>query len=411
MLLSPPSAVKAELFESYHDVATRPMRVLFVASTRRLGGLELASLRLAELLMREQAGRQEILVACRPGGPMEAQCLDIGLPTAPFMLRNSGDIGAAGRLARITEAFDIDIVHAHSRRDFVAAALARAIATRSHGRDAGSRLIFHLHSMRPLGSPSALSGLFFGRHVDRIVTVSNVARDYVLRKHRRLRADQVVVVPNSIEPRFQMPRPGQRESIRRSYGISESATVIGMVGRMELKGQDKAIRALAEMRRPDVILMLVGGAETRNYAAKLAAMSRRLGVSERVIFCGSQPDVAPYLSAMDIFAHLPRDEAFGLAPAEAMATGLPVLVSNVGGCLELVRDGQTGLVVDPRYPQRIASRLCELIDWPHACARLAACGSAFVQERFTTRAQSAALTAVYDQVLSERTPRETGING
>jgi glycosyltransferase involved in cell wall biosynthesis len=145
--------------------------------------------------------------------------------------------------------------------------------------------------------------------------------------------------------------------------------------------------------------MLVGEAGKKGYLRRLKTRAQHLNISARVVFCGAQHDIAAHLSAMDLFVHLPRDEAFGLAPAEAMSAGLPVLVSNVGGCVELVTDGETGLVTGATNRAEIRAKLAALIDSPDLRQRLAAAGSDYIQARFTPKAQADTLIDLYDRVL------------
>src|SRR5665213_1689371 len=102
----------------------RRPRILYVASTRHSGGLELASVRQAAMLMRTQPMSQEILFACKPGQYVEQCCADSGIPTRALQLANSGDLRGVSQLATIIIDENIDVVHVHSRRDFVAATLA-----------------------------------------------------------------------------------------------------------------------------------------------------------------------------------------------------------------------------------------------------------------------------------------------
>ena len=373
--------------------------ILYVATTRHYGGLELASIRLADLLMRTQPDCQRILFACRPGQHVERECREMGIPTVPLTVRNSGDLGGVGKLMQIVREQDIDIVHVHSRRDYVTAVLAKYRLRAQLGSDCAPKLLLHMHLLRALGSPALLSGYFFAPNVDRFLAVSGAVRDYLLSHHRQLTPDQVVVVPNSVDvDQFRLDAD-RGAAVRRVHGIPLSAIVIGMVGRLDTKGQREAIEALGYLKRPDVYLMLIGSAGRNRYPEMLKRRAKRLGIGDNIIFCGAQQDVAPYLSAMDIFVHLPRDEAFGLAPAEAMAAGLPVLVSNVGGCVELVEDGLTGLVAKPRDRSDIRDKILQLVDSPSLRARLADAGGEFVRRRFSTQAQATLLTELYAQVM------------
>ncbi len=366
-------------------------------STRHNGGLEVASVRLAEQLMRVQPDRQEILYACRAGMPVDVRCIEVGIPTVPFMLRNSGDLAGVARLIRIVQEHDIDIIHVHSRRDYVPAVLAKAkLAKISPGH--GPKLILHSHLQRPLGFPNWLCGYLFAPNVDRILAVSQTVRRFLLHTHRQLKPVQVVVVPNSVDvDRFAFSREA-RERIRAEYGYSESDFVIGMLGRLDAKGQDIAIKILAKIRRPNLKLMFVGESSKNGYDKKLDRLINHLNMSKQVIRVGMQSDIPAYLSAMDMLLHLPIDEAFGLALVEAMSCGLPVMSSHIGGCIEIVEDGATGVLVNPANGKLVQSKLTAFVDSPDDRNRYAEAGKTFVRTTFTIDQQIALLSDVYDEV-------------
>ena len=397
-----PTAAAGPAAASGPDARTR---ILYVATTRHSGGLEIASVRLAEMLMRAQPDRQEIVFACRPGKYIDEQCRALGIPTAPLTVVNSGDLTGASRLAAIAQDLRIDIIHVHSRRDYVTGLLAKALLQRRLGPGCAPALLLHMHLMRHLGSPVAVAGYVFAPLVDRFLAVSNAVREYLVRKHPQLSKESVVVVPNSVDVDKYILSSEQRASVRAKYGIADDAFVVGMVGRLDTKGQEAAIHAVGALRRPNVTLMLVGAAGKRGYADHLERLARRLTLDGRVIFCGPQTDIAPFLSSMDLFAHLPKDEAFGLAPAEAMAAGLPVLISNAGGCLELASGGRTALVANWRDPKDIQAKLAALIDDDTLRGRMARAGSAFVRARFTPEAQAQVMSAVYADVVADARQR------
>ncbi|MDQ2799956.1 MAG: glycosyltransferase family 4 protein, partial [Armatimonadota bacterium] len=115
--------------------SSRLPRVLFVATTKSEGGIERYALRLASSL---RARGIFLIFACRPGSFLEAQCQSEGILTRPFRVRNSGDLGASWRLARIVRQERIDLVHVHSRRDYVPALLGVGLSRRA-------RVVLHAH--------------------------------------------------------------------------------------------------------------------------------------------------------------------------------------------------------------------------------------------------------------------------
>jgi len=169
--------------------------------------------------------------------------------------------------------------------------------------------------------------------------------------------------------------PGERTGARRALDLPNDAPVLLFVGRIQpLKAPDIAVRALAQLRRPDALLMIVGGASGRegdSEVAALAALIDDLGVRDQVRFVPPQPHhiLSTYYRAADVVIVPSRSESFGLVALEASACGIPVVAAGVGGLLTLVDHGETGYLVPDRDPALFAHYLREIIDHPvHAAA-------------------------------------------
>jgi glycosyltransferase involved in cell wall biosynthesis/phosphoheptose isomerase len=154
------------------------------------------------------------------------------------------------------------------------------------------------------------------------------------------------------------------------------------VGRLvERKGIGNVVSALPSL--PDAELVIAGGPERERLARdaqaqRLMALARDEGVEDRVELRGrvSRDDLPPLIRSADILVTVPWYEPFGIAPLEAMACGVPVVASAVGGLIDTVVDGTTGTHVAPRDPDRLASALRGLLDQP---GRRAAYGQAGVE--------------------------------
>ena len=134
-----------------------------------------------------------------------------------------------------------------------------------------------------------------------------------------------------------------------------------MVGNLRpIKDHTTLVQAFARLadRFPDTHLLLVGKGTEEERLRNLAA---ELGVGPRVVFPGARMDVPRVLAAMDLFVLSSHSEGMSNAIIEAMAAGLPVVASDVGGNAECVKDGETGFIVPPRSPEMMAARLSELL--------------------------------------------------
>ncbi len=184
---------------------------------------------------------------------------------------------------------------------------------------------------------------------------------------------RVEVVAPGVEHAFFAP--GDRRGARNALDLPYDAPVILFVGRIQpLKSPDIAVRALAELRRPDALLLIVGGAsgaEGDSEVAHLQSLVAELGLTEQVRFVPPQPHhiLSSYYRAADVVVVPSRSESFGLVALEASACGVPVVAAGVGGLLTLVDHGETGYLVPDRDPALFAHYVREIIDHPaHAAA-------------------------------------------
>jgi D-inositol-3-phosphate glycosyltransferase len=194
--------------------------------------------------------------------------------------------------------------------------------------------------------------------------------------------------------------PGERSGARRALGLPLDAPVLLFVGRIQpLKAPDVAVRALAELGRPDAILLVVGGASGSEGSTEeqlLRDLVQELGLAAQVRFVPPQPHhiLSTYYRAADAVVVPSRSESFGLVALEASACGVPVVASGVGGLLTLVDHGETGYLVPDRDPAVFAHYLREIIEHPSHAAALGRRGADRAR-RYTWSFAAARLRRLY----------------
>ena len=183
-------------------------------------------------------------------------------------------------------------------------------------------------------------------------------------------ADRVKVLHNFLHPRAVQPT---REESRRMLGLPPDVPVIAMVGRIvPWKGQLELVHAVAKAARrdPRIHLLMVGDAAdgTEQYLRDVQACVAEGGLAERTHFTGHLADAYPAYRAADVLAHCSIDpEPFGMVLLEAMDAGTPVVAANSGGPLEIIEDGVSGLLVDPKDRDGLADALLRVLgDRPRA---------------------------------------------
>jgi glycosyltransferase involved in cell wall biosynthesis len=269
------------------------------------------------------------------------------------------------------------------------------------------RLILHMHMVRSLGDPAWLSGQFFARRADAILAVCEAVRRHLERVHPAVKS-KLRVLHNGVDQcAFAVSGSAQardnRRRIRREWEIPETAPVIGMVGRLDAKGQEALLCAapMIVARCPRVHFVLVGSDGLEGQRDKLMTMAKAMGVEDRVILTGPRCDIPAVMNAFDILAHLPTDDALPGAPIEAMMAGVPVIATRTGGCPEIVRHNVTGHLVTPGDMDALVEAASDLLAGPDPAARRARFGAAgrqLAEENFSLERQGKRLVEIYSEL-------------
>jgi len=249
------------------------------------------------------------------------------------------------------------------------------------------------------------------------------SRFWLHRHAAALPADAVVCVStavareqNRLYPRWpiRVAHPGidlvgqawTREAARAVLGVSNAALLVGVVGRVEpWKGQDLAVRMTALLRRRGlpVRLLLLGQPVSRTwprFAGEVRDLVAELGLARQVIFAGHRSDPQMLLPALDVAVCTSREEGFGPAIVEAMASGVPVAATRCGGPQDIVEDGVSGMLVAPEDPVGLAHAVELLLTRPRVAARMAACARHAWSARFTAVSSARALRGVVAELAS-----------
>jgi D-inositol-3-phosphate glycosyltransferase len=193
--------------------------------------------------------------------------------------------------------------------------------------------------------------------VDRVICASEGERELLMHYYGTPRS-RVSVVPCGADTEYF--RPGDREAARAKIGLTGDEPVVLFVGRIEpLKGIDILLRAAAIVEACYQLVILGGDAKDADRKRELMELARDLGVCQRIHFIDAVPhnELPAYYSAADVCVVPSYYESFGLVAVEAMACGVPVIASRVGGLKDTVKDGRTGYLVAWRCPEPFAEKL------------------------------------------------------
>jgi glycosyltransferase involved in cell wall biosynthesis len=194
--------------------------------------------------------------------------------------------------------------------------------------------------------------------------------------------------------------------LREELGLPEDAPVACVVGRLTpWKGHQTLLRAWPEVlaRTPDAHLLIVGEVAfwEDDYAAELHALADSLGIAHRVAWSGFRDDIPDVLRTVDLLVLASTDEPFGRVVIEGMAAGLPVVATASGGVPEIVRAGETGLLVPPEQPGPLGEAMAQVLAEPARARAMGAAGRTRAVECFDVRRVARQVEAVYDAMLGD----------
>jgi glycosyltransferase involved in cell wall biosynthesis len=219
--------------------------------------------------------------------------------------------------------------------------------------------------------------------------------------------ERVVYLPHGVDlERFRPPEPGERAQLRRDLGWPADRPIVLFVGRLSVeKGVNDLMEAWRLLDRRDALLAVVGPDMTGHpwdAGAAARAFVRAHGLSDSVRFEGGTADPAPFYRAADAFVQPSHFEALGNTALEAMASGLPVVTSGVGGLADFCVDGKTALLHRPHSPETLAEALRRLLSDDDLRARLASAGRSVVATHFELNALLRRYAALIEVVAQRR---------
>jgi len=331
-------------------------------------------------------------VSClvRPGSALEHRLAGGLVTVAALPMVDWFDPGTVRRVARWLRRHPVDILASHLPRDYFIAAVA------SHGLPICN--IATRHHLKPVSWPFLKRP--FLRRFGAVVAVSEAVAQGV-RQARLVPPERVVTVTNGIVP----PRDsGTQPGLRCRVGVAAGVPVIGFVGKCcPEKGLDVLLQSAGSLvsRFPSLQVFVVGsGGETNGYRARLIHLADQLGLAGQVHFFGYVPEAVRYIREFDVQVVSAEAEPFGLVTLEAMASGVPVIVTATGGSPEIVRDGIEGFLVPPRDTVAIANRLGCLLDSPGLRNQMGLRGQERFAAHFTIEEMLDKTEAVYHRALS-----------
>jgi glycosyltransferase involved in cell wall biosynthesis len=240
----------------------------------------------------------------------------------------------------------------------------------------------------------------FARGTSKIITLTELEKQDHLQRHIG-RERQFRSVFSGIDVAQYQGASEARKISRSRLGCSDEERIVGSVGWLTpIKGHQYLIQAISKLkpRYPNLQCHILGSGPLQEELMKLAA---DLGIGSAIRFPGYRQDVPTYLAAMDIFVLPSLNEGMGRALIEAMAAGLPVVATNVGGIPAIVQDGSTGSLVPPGNSELLAKALDRYLQSPERAKDIGAAARAHITEKFDVSSLVRGVEGVYEECLVE----------
>jgi sugar transferase (PEP-CTERM/EpsH1 system associated) len=347
-----------DLVRSNRDRPVEPIRVLHCIFSTGIGGLEAGVVKLVNSIATPDIEQAICAFSRPPGQGAGASIFDqVTNPRCRlFQLerRRGNDPRMIRQLVGVVRDFRPTVVHTRSWGTYLEGALAATL----------NRTPVLIHGEHGTPSPGRWRHRWAYRLLARrtrvVITVSEALAG-LYHETCRSWATEVCTIYNGVDTRRYTPAVDPAEA-KAALGLPASAVVVGSVGRLApVKGFDVLLRSMTRVASevPEALLLLVGDGPERD---ALAAAAERFGITDRVRFVGHRSDVIPYYQAMDVYVNSSHSEGLSNSILEALACGVPVVATAVGGNPEVLRHaGCGGVLVPPGDPGALADALARYL--------------------------------------------------
>ncbi len=367
-------------------------RVLHLISSFEIGGTERQAVALLKRLDPERFDVR--LAALRLEGPFYQEISERFPDVPEFPLTSFYNANAGKQLLKLRSLLTrerIDILHAH---DFYSGFIGSVAA-----RLGGTRVIACQRHLRLSDRKvHQLGTRMIHRLAHRILVNSEAIHHHIL-SHDNAHAEKIVVIKNGVIP--QSATICDRKEVRRMLGLGSDAKLIGMVARLQpVKGHRFFIEAARRVldEEPEAHFVLIGDGPLKG---EIESQALRLGIRERLHLLGDRTDAACLASSFDLVVLASLHEGLPNAVMEAMAAGVAVVATAVGGTMELIADKETGYLTAPGDADALARRMAFALKDENR-GRIAEQGRAFVLERFGIERMVESVEHLYDELMEGR---------
>lgn len=365
-----------------------------------MGGAERMLFNYLQHLDRNRYEPRVCVFRVRDGNPIAAEIERLGVPVDLLPASGIRDFMNVVSLVRYLRRHGIDLVHTQLETVTVHGGIAAKIVG-----------LPTVHTLHTFAYPEATSKEIRRSEVawfalrnfhDKIIAVSAAVGDYAVAKGR-VPPERISVLYNGIDTSsFRRRNEADRAAVRNTFGIpADAALVVTVAVLRREKGIQFLIEAWPDILEavPNAYYLIVGAGP---FESQLKSLATTYKLTNRVLFAGARNDIPEILGGSDLFVLPTLDDVLPTVLAEAMASGLPIVASRVGGVPEMVEPGKNGLLVAPADQTQLAEACVRLLRTPDEALRLGQGGQDVAETRFNVRNQVRKLENIYQELL-ERT--------
>ena len=362
------------------------MNILFIANHLNVGGISTYLLTLASGL--KQKGHQVYLASS--GGELEDRFIQAGITLFKSPLKTKNEISpkiifSFWKLRKVAREFNIDLIHSHSRTTQVLGDLLCRSLAKPH--------IFTCHGFfKP-----KLSRRIFGCWGQKVIAISQQVKEHLIIDFK-LDENKISVIHNGIATK-NFGDFSAKDNLRRKLGMQPADFLVGIIARLsDVKGHTYLIQAMQEVIKnfPKAKLLIIGQGKNKDALIKEI---QDLGLEGSIVFIPEAKNTKDVLAAMDIFVMPSLQEGLGLALMEAMAQGVAVVGSAVGGIKTLIQDKVNGLLVAPADAPALARAIITLLGDSRLRQALGVQAREFIIANFSKEEMVDKTEIVYQQSL------------
>lgn len=368
------------------------MKILLLTTHLNIGGITSYTVSLAKAL---KLRGEEAFVASS-GGILVSELSASGISHISIDMKTKSEISpkvfkAIFEVSSIVKRLKIDVIHSQTRVTQVIGFFASRLS--------GIKFVSTCHGFFDMN----VGRFLLPAWGDRVIAISEAVKKHLITDFK-VPESRISLIYNGIDVKRFLRHAGdsQKEELRHKFGLKKEGFVLGTISRFTAdKGYDVLLYAMKEIlkKEKNVQMVFVGDGKEKG---RIVELSRRLGLSEHVVFISPQINTVNILSVMDVFMFTPvRKEGLGLVVLEAMASSKVVVATDVGGIPSIIKDKVNGFLVEPGKPELLVEPVLSLLNDKELYKKMAKAGIETVVNKFSIEGMVEKVMEVYgNQVTS-----------